>query len=341
MGHRKQNAPRHGSLRFLPRKRAAIPKGRLRNWSDIEGEPKLLAFAGFKAGMTHLAYIEDQKTSPFVGKELMKAATVIETPPLVIFGIKVYRRDEYGLNPIGEIYAQELAKELGRKIPLPDPEEYKKTYDDRMKALEEKLDANLEIRALIHTQPYKASLPRIKPDIIEIKVTGGKTPRDQFEYLKGKIGTEIRVRDVLREGSMIDVISVSKGKGFQGAAKRFHFKLAPRKCRTGKRRIGCIGPWQPPKVMYTVARYGQLGFANRVEYHKRIMKISEKAEDINPKGGFINYGMVSNDFVLIIGSVPGAKKRLIRLRETIRAPHGFTEGIAELTYISKQSHQGK
>ncbi len=86
MGNRKQHAPRHGSLGFLPRKRARYMKGKkYRNWLDRAGAPKFLGFAGFKVGMTHIAYIEDQKTSPFLGKELIKPVTIVETPPLVIF----------------------------------------------------------------------------------------------------------------------------------------------------------------------------------------------------------------------------------------------------------------
>jgi large subunit ribosomal protein L3 len=339
MGHRKQNAPRHGSISFMPRKRSRYAKGRLRNWLDYNGDPKFLGFVGFKAGMTHLAYIEDQKTSPFFGKELMKAATIIETPPIILFGIKIYLRDEYGLNPVGEILSPKLQKELGRKITIPDIENYK--FEDKIKVLEDKLQEGMEIRGLFHTQPYKAPLPRIKPDIIEIKVSGGANCKEQFAYAKSLLGQEIRVRDILNEGSMIDVIGVSKGKGFQGQVKRFGVKLLPRKNRKGKRRIGSIGPIKPSRTRYLIARDGQKGFHNRVEYHKRIMKISENGDEINPKGGIVNYGQIKNDFVLLMGSVPGAKRRMIRLRQTIRPILRFVEGTPELTYISKQSHQGK
>jgi large subunit ribosomal protein L3 len=323
----------------MPRKRARFAKGRVRNWPEKAGEPKFLGFAGFKAGMTHVAYIEDQKTSPFFGKELMAAATIIETPPLVMFGIKAYARDEYGLNAVGEVWAGELKKELERKIPVPDLESY--NFQEKITALEEKIQDGMEIRGLFHTQPYKAPLPRIKPDIIEIKVSGGANCMEQFKYAKELLGKEVRVRDMLKEGSMIDVIGVSKGKGFQGMIKKFGPKLLPRKNRKGKRRVGSIGPWVPHRTLYCIPRTGQMGFHNRVEYHKRIIKISENGDEINPKGGFIRYGTIKNDFVLLLGSVPGNKKRMIRLRETIRPSAQFLEVPPELTYVSKQSHQGK
>ena len=119
MGHRSKNAPRHGSLRYMPRKRAVRSKGRIRNWPNINGDPKFLGFAGFKAGMTHIAFIEDQESSPFYGKELMKAVTIIETPPLVMFGIRLYKKSEYGLSCTGELLAKELKKELLDAFNLP------------------------------------------------------------------------------------------------------------------------------------------------------------------------------------------------------------------------------
>ena len=80
MGHRKKHAPRHGSLAFLPRKRATQIKGRIRHWLDNSDEINFLGSAGFKAGMTHITYIEDQRNSPYFGKELMKPVTVVEVP---------------------------------------------------------------------------------------------------------------------------------------------------------------------------------------------------------------------------------------------------------------------
>jgi len=71
------------------------------------------------------------------------------------------------------------------------------------------------------------------------------------------------------------------------------------------------------------------------------MKISENGDEINPKGGFIRYGLINNDYLILMGSVPGPQKRLIRLRETIRPILRFTDNVPELTYISKQSRQGK
>ena len=60
MGHRKVNAPRRGSLAFLPKGRAASQTGRIRFWPHVEEGPILLGFSGYKAGMTHVFMIEDK-----------------------------------------------------------------------------------------------------------------------------------------------------------------------------------------------------------------------------------------------------------------------------------------
>lgn len=54
--HRKFSAPRHGSLGFLPRKRAARHKGKVKSFpKDDPAKPcHLTAFMGYKAGMTHV-----------------------------------------------------------------------------------------------------------------------------------------------------------------------------------------------------------------------------------------------------------------------------------------------
>ena len=56
MSHRKFEAPRHGSLGFLPRKRTRHHRGRVRSYpkDDASKPVHLTAFPVFKAGMTHI-----------------------------------------------------------------------------------------------------------------------------------------------------------------------------------------------------------------------------------------------------------------------------------------------
>ena len=77
-----------------------------------------------------------------------------------------------------------------------------------------------------------------------------------------------------------------------------------------------------------------MGFHNRTEYNKQLMKLG--SGDVTPNGGFVNYGEVKGDYVLIAGSVPGPKKRLIRLTHAIR---GKTVPAQELTEVSRRAQQ--
>ena len=81
MGHRKTHAPKHGSLAYLPRKRAKKPTARIRFWPKIKSDsPKLLGFSAYKAGMTYVFTIEDRKRSPNFGKEVVRAVTNTRSP---------------------------------------------------------------------------------------------------------------------------------------------------------------------------------------------------------------------------------------------------------------------
>ncbi len=339
MGHRKKHAPRHGSLAFLPRKRATSAKGRVRHWLDTSENVIFLGFAGFKAGMTHITYIEDQKNSPYYGKELMKPVTVIEVPPLILIGIRIYNEDEYGKYIEGDIFSTELNNYLNRKINIPNFEKY--NYDEIKKKLSKALNNTSDIRGIFQTQPHLTSLPRKKPDIIEIKLNSIGSPIDEFNFALEHLGKEIKARDVLIEGELIDILAVTKGKGFQGPVKRYGVKILTRKNSKARRIVACIGPWHPARVLYTVPRPGQMGYHQRTEYHKRIMVIGENEEEINPKGGFIRYGKVNGDYLLVLGSIPGPKNRLIRIRKTIRPVKSFMVKSPEITFISRESQQRK
>ncbi len=58
-------------------------------------------------------------------------------------------------------------------------------------------------------------------------------------------------------------------------------------------------------------------------------------------GGFVKYGHVKNDFVLLKGSVPGVKKRIITLRKSMY-PHTSRKSLekVELKWIDTSSKFG-
>jgi large subunit ribosomal protein L3 len=162
---------------------------------------------------------------------------------------------------------------------------------------------------------------------------------ERLRYARNKLGKEIKITDFTEEGEMLDVASITKGKGFQGHVQRWGVKLLTRKNRKHRRMIGTLGPWHPSYVRSTVPQAGQMGYHQRTEYNKRVLKIGESGEEITPNGGFVRYGEVRNEYLVMHGSVPGPIKRLIRFRDPVRF-HGAKVEKPELTYISTESKQG-
>ena len=84
---------------------------------------------------------------------------------------------------------------------------------------------------------------------------------------------------------------------------------------------------------------GQVGFQHRTEFNKRIIKIGDNPDEINPAGGFLHYGLVRNSYVLIKGSIPGPAKRLVRLRPATRMGEQTIQ-TPVVEFVSLQSKQG-
>merc|ERR1712126_630053 len=99
--------------------------------------------------------------------------------------------------------------------------------------------------------------------------------------------------DVFAKNEMIDLVGVTKGKGFKGVTSRRH-----------------------TKKLYEI----------KPGYHKKdgvLIKNNASTEYdttdkcINPMGGFPHYGMVKQDFVMIKGCCIGPKKRVLTLRKSL------------------------
>ena len=113
MGHRRHSAPRRGSLAYLPRGRAKSMEARIRAWPKIDSdEPKILGYAGFKAGCVQLVSIDDREKTPNHGKQLVSLGTVIVSPPNLIAGIRCYSKDANGKHVYSDFYATNLPKNI-------------------------------------------------------------------------------------------------------------------------------------------------------------------------------------------------------------------------------------
>ncbi len=317
----KYHAPRKGSLGFV-RKRASRIYPRISTWPKI-GAVKPLGFPVYKVGMLSVQEIYERPGSMFHGIKRVIAATALEAPPVRVLGIRAYRLTPYGYVTLHEIWINSLTdfekKYLSRKVTLPKKVD-DQTFNKRKETLLNLAD-NGEIdgvRLIIRTRPELTGIGKKKPEILEIEVGGQIT--DATKYAVDMLGNEININDVFSPGEYVDVIGVTKGRGFQGVVKRFGVKVLPPKKKKTKRAVGSLGPWTPSRVMWTVPRYGQFGFFKRTEYNKQILAIlnEKKAKDLNPSGGWIRYGLIYNSAIILRGSVQGPPKRMLVLRHPIR-----------------------
>jgi large subunit ribosomal protein L3 len=318
-----KRTPRRGSLQFWPRKRSKRVFARVRSWPYLK-EAKPLGFAGYKVGMTHLIINDNRKTSTTKGTDIFCPATIIECPSLKTASIRFYKKINSGLKSISEIPAENLDKELKRTVILP--------KSKKEKNVPENFDF---IHLVVYTQPKLTGIGKKKPEMFEIAVGGNK--EEQLKYAKEKLGKEINVDEVFKEGQQLDIHAVTKAKGVQGPVKRFGVNLKNHKSEKGVRRVGSLGGWiQQGHTMWRQAKAGKMGYHPRTEYNKLILKIG-KASELIKKSGFEHYGVLKNSYILVKGSVFGTKKRLIRLNE----PHRPNKHIPANAPTIKNINLGK
>lgn len=318
-------SPRAGSMQFWPRVRARDSNARIRNWQASK-ENNLLGFAGYKVGMTHLLITDNRQHSLTKGAEIFCPVTVVECPPIKTASIIFYKNTQDGSKIVSEVLAGSTNKEMGRKIP------------ENKKKGKEPQDFDF-IRLFCYTQPNLTGIGKKSPDTFEMAIGGVK--EQQLAYAREKLGKEINIDEVFKEGQQVDIHSITKGKGFQGPVKRFGVTLRQHKSEKSRRNPGSLGAWRAQgHIMWRTAHAGKMGYHLRTEYNKWLINIRNKPEEINVKGGFLDYGLVKNKFILIKGSIGGSRKRLIKLTQPTRPKRGVPEA-PQIAYISLESKQGR
>jgi large subunit ribosomal protein L3e len=118
MSHRKFEAPRHGSLGFLPRKRASRHRGRVKAFprDDAESACHLTAFLAYKAGMTHILRDVLKPGSLLHKKETIEAVTILECPKMYVVGIVGYVETPRGLRALTTVWSDTLDTAVIRRF---------------------------------------------------------------------------------------------------------------------------------------------------------------------------------------------------------------------------------
>lgn len=135
------------------------------------------------------------------------------------------------------------------------------------------------------------------------KASQGPPQRHLREFKKlGEVAVgQILKVDIFKPGEFVDVIGISKGKGFQGVVKRHHYAGGPETHGSMfHRHPGSIGSSSyPSRVWKNKALPGHLG-SDRVTTQR--LKVVEARPDEN--------------LLFVCGSVPGADHGLVVLRKS-------------------------
>ncbi|MFB6180858.1 MAG: 50S ribosomal protein L3 [Candidatus Nanohalobium sp.] len=320
-----KNRSRSGSLGFKPKTRAERIYPDVSTWEDTD-EQKPLGYAGYKVGMTRVLRIDDTEGAT-EGQEVATPVTILEAPPLRVYGARFYVEDvNSGEQVFTEAWTESPASELQRATDIP-----KEGNMDNLEKAKENSEDITDVRLLVHTQPSRAGISKKKPANFELGLGGNV--EDKLEYAEEMIGKEIEFSDVFEEGDYSDVIGVTKGKGMEGPVQRYGIKRLAHNTQKKRRKAGNVGPWHPDQLSWRIPLPGQEGFNNRTEHNKRILSHSDNPETVQREGGFKNYGEVQSNYILVKGSVPGPAKRLIRLRTALRKDG--KPGKPEITHIEK------
>ncbi len=121
------------------------------------------------------------------------------------------------------------------------------------------------------------------------------------EYQKGQELTA----SIFEAGELVDVVGTSKGKGFAGGVKRYHFRGGPKTHGQSDRHRapGSVGATTTPGRVYKGTRMaGHLGDV-------RVTVQNLKVVEVDP----------DRNLLLVEGAVPGADQGLVFVRKAVKA----------------------
>ncbi|XP_027348409.1 60S ribosomal protein L3-1-like [Abrus precatorius] len=203
----------------------------------------------------------------FHKKEICEAVTIIETRPLVVVGVVGYAKTPCGLCTVHAVWAQHLREEVKRRFyqnwckykkrlspgirknKKKETEEGKKDIESQLGKLK-KYATYIRVLAHTHIRKLKGLKPR-KAHLMEIQVNVG-TVAQKVNFAYGFFEKHIPVDAVFQKDEMIDIIGVTKGKGYEGVVTRWGVTCLQRKTHKALRKVACIGAYH--------ARAGQNGY---------------------------------------------------------------------------------
>jgi large subunit ribosomal protein L3 len=138
----------------------------------------------------------------------------------------------------------------------------------------------------------------------------GVTPRRHLAEVRTvdassyELGQELTADGTFEAGQLVDVVGTSKGKGFAGVMKRHNFKgvSASHGSHRNHRKPGSIGASSTPSRVFKGMRMaGRMG-------GERVTVLNLRVHAVDAEKGFL----------LVKGAVPGARGRLVFVRNAVK-----------------------
>lgn len=122
--------------------------------------------------------------------------------------------------------------------------------------------------------------------------------------------------DLFKEGEIVDVSGVSKGKGFQGVIKRYNQSRGPMGHGSQYHRgVGSLGTLLPMHVLKGKKLPGHMGNVATTIQNLEVVSVD-----------------LENNVILIKGNVPGPKKSLVMIRTSVKKGEKVNEQLELISY---------
>ena len=147
------------------------------------------------------------------------------------------------------------------------------------------------------------------------------TPKRFLKELRGvnvndyTLGQVISV-DLFKEGEIVDVSGISKGKGFQGVIKRYNQSRGPMGHGSQYHRgVGSLGTLLPMHVLKGKKLPGHMGNVATTIQNLEVVSVD-----------------LENNVILIKGNVPGPKKSLVMIKSSVKNGEKSNEALELISY---------
>ena len=122
--------------------------------------------------------------------------------------------------------------------------------------------------------------------------------------------------DLFKEGEIVDVSGVSKGKGFQGVIKRYNQSRGPMGHGSQYHRgVGSLGTLLPMHVLKGKKLPGHMGNVATTIQNLEVVSVD-----------------LENNVILIKGNVPGPKKSIVMIRTSVKKGEKVNEQVELISY---------